>query len=170
VNPWILSGNDVYNTTGKVGIGTNTPAATLDVTGNVNVTGKINFTDASGNVALKISGFKNAGTFISLDNIKATTVVSGVYGGLSIGAVSTTFNALISGSYAMNGAYGGSGYNANQSITTTATGSLFGWGFPTAGDTSTYIITDNTNLRTYRIILQINYGFNNNFISIERLL
>ena len=34
VNPWILSGNDVYNTTGEVGIGTTTPAASalLDLT------------------------------------------------------------------------------------------------------------------------------------------
>ncbi len=33
VNPWVLSGNDVYNTTGEVGIGTNTPdvSAILDV-------------------------------------------------------------------------------------------------------------------------------------------
>ncbi len=27
VNPWVLSGNDVYNTTGEVGIGTTTPSA-----------------------------------------------------------------------------------------------------------------------------------------------
>ena len=34
VNPWVLSGNDVYNTTGEVGIGTTTPAASalLDLT------------------------------------------------------------------------------------------------------------------------------------------
>lgn len=34
VNPWVLSGNDVYNTTGEVGIGTATPAASaiLDLT------------------------------------------------------------------------------------------------------------------------------------------
>lgn len=34
VNPWVLGGNDVYNTTGDVGIGTTTPAASalLDLT------------------------------------------------------------------------------------------------------------------------------------------
>lgn len=34
VNPWVLSGNDVYNTTGEVGIGTTTPSASalLDLT------------------------------------------------------------------------------------------------------------------------------------------
>lgn len=33
VNPWVLSGNDVYNTTGKVGIGTTAPAYSLEVNG-----------------------------------------------------------------------------------------------------------------------------------------
>ena len=34
VNPWVLSGNDVYNTSGEVGIGTSSPSASalLDVT------------------------------------------------------------------------------------------------------------------------------------------
>ena len=36
VNPWVLSGNDVYNNTGKVGIGTTSPSATLDVNGTAN--------------------------------------------------------------------------------------------------------------------------------------
>lgn len=31
INPWVLSGNNVYNTSGKVGIGNNAPNATLDV-------------------------------------------------------------------------------------------------------------------------------------------
>lgn len=31
VNPWVLSGNDVYNTTGEVGIGNSSPNAKLDV-------------------------------------------------------------------------------------------------------------------------------------------
>ena len=264
VNPWILNGSDVYNTSGKVGIGTTTPAATLDVIGtanattlnltnasstpsinvkngdaaatfndnaqikmgwagsaagtsqfaqyihtrhnagatenaidfylsngtanntitsgstramsisspgNLDVAGKITFGDATGNVALKVSAFKNYGSYISMDNIKATVIVSGGYGGVSIAAVSTTFNALISGNYSMyNGVTGGGAANANQSITTTPTGMLFGWSFPTAGDTATFLITDNTNSRVYRLIVQINYSFLNNFISIERLL
>ena len=33
VNPWVLSGNDVYNNTGKVGIGTTTPSAKLNIAG-----------------------------------------------------------------------------------------------------------------------------------------
>jgi microcystin-dependent protein len=39
VNPWVLSGNDVYNTTGKVGIGNNAPTKILDVTGDAKISG-----------------------------------------------------------------------------------------------------------------------------------
>lgn len=35
VNPWVLTGSDVYNTTGNVGIGTTTPLEKLEVSGNV---------------------------------------------------------------------------------------------------------------------------------------
>lgn len=31
INPWVLKGNDVYNTSGKIGIGTNAPNAKLDI-------------------------------------------------------------------------------------------------------------------------------------------
>ena len=39
VNPWILSGTNTFNTTGNVGIGNNAPAAKLDVTGTLGVSG-----------------------------------------------------------------------------------------------------------------------------------
>lgn len=39
VNPWVLSGNDVYNNTGKVGIGNSSPTVQLDVTGDTKVSG-----------------------------------------------------------------------------------------------------------------------------------
>jgi hypothetical protein len=40
---------------------------------------------------------------------------------------------------------------------------------PNAGDGSVYIANDYTNGRVYRITLLIGVGYNNNFISIERL-
>jgi hypothetical protein len=115
----------------------------------------------------KASGFVNAGTFVSLDNIKATVTSSGNRG-LSLAAVSTTFSANISANY---GLYGGSGGYAtnNVSITTAASGSLFGYHFPTEGDGSFYTIVDKTNNIAYRITLMIGAGYYNNFISIERL-
>jgi hypothetical protein len=156
---------------GNVGINTANPTTALDVTGNINVTGKINLTDPTGNVAVKVSGLKSAGSFISLDNLKVTVLVENNYGGLSIAGVSSQFTALLSGTFGLfNNGSGGSASNAGVVITTTPSGRLFGWGFPTAGDASTYIITDITNSRSYRVTLQINYGFVNNFISIERLL
>ncbi len=152
----------------RVGIGNNAPTQALDVTGNVNITGKINVTDPSGNVVTKIAAYVNAGTFVSLDNVKATVTTSGNRG-LSIAAVSTTFNSSISGVFGMNG--GGGGYAfSNFSITTTGSSSMYGWNFGTEGDTSTYILNDKTNLRTYRITIMIGPGYLNNFISIERLL
>jgi hypothetical protein len=168
VNPWVLSGNNTFNTTGNVGIGTNAPTQALDVTGNVNVTGKINLTDPTGSVATKVSGFVNAGTFIQMDNLKVTVTTGGTRG-LSVGAVSTTFIANISGWYGLYG--GGNGYSAREiSYTTTASGSAFGWSFATEGDTAQYNILDKTSSRMYRVIMMIGFSFNNNFISIERLL
>jgi hypothetical protein len=37
INPWVLNGSDVYNTSGKVGIGTNAPSQTLDVNGTAKI-------------------------------------------------------------------------------------------------------------------------------------
>lgn len=168
INPWVLSGNNVYNTSGNVGIGTTTPTQALDVNGNVNVTGKINLTDPSGNVATKVSGLVNAGTFLSLDNLKVS-VTTGGSRGLSVGAVTTNFTANISAYYAMNGGVAGSAV-ANVAYTTTPSGAAFGWSFPSESDGSYYNILDKTNNRMYRVTLIIGASYFNNFISIERLL
>jgi hypothetical protein len=121
----------------------------------------------AGELMWKASGMVNAGTFVSLDNIKAT-VTSGSPYGLSIAAVSTTFSANISAYHAYTGGIAGGQAN-NQSITTTPTNSLFNWSFITEGDGAYYTIVDKTNNRMYRITMMIGSGFNNNFISIERL-
>ncbi|MEY3209240.1 MAG: hypothetical protein RL064_1271, partial [Bacteroidota bacterium] len=145
-----------------------TRAMSITSPGNVEITGKLDVGDAAGNVVTKVSGFVNAGTFMSLDNLKVT-VTTGGNRGLSVGAVSTTFIANISGWYGLYG--GGNGYSAREiSYTTTASGSAFGWSFATEGDTAQYNILDKTSSRMYRVIMMIGFSFNNNFISIERLL
>jgi hypothetical protein len=115
----------------------------------------------------KISGFVNAGTFVTLDNLKVTLTTDGNRG-LSVGAVSTNFTANISGWHGYTGGgSGASGYNV--AYTTTASTSTFNWGFGTEGDGSNYIINDKTNNRVYRVTMMVGASFNNNFISIERL-
>jgi hypothetical protein len=116
----------------------------------------------------RVSGFVNAGTFLTMDNLKVTVTTSG-YRGLSIGAVSTIFTANVSGWFGYTG--GGGGASAvNVAYTTTASGSAFGWGFNTEGDGAQYNIFDKTNSRMYRVTMMIGAGWNNNFISIERLI
>ena len=118
----------------------------------------------------KVSGFVNAGTFLSLDNLKVSVTTSGQRG-LSLAAVSGSFNAMISGTFGYTSGGGGQSTNGGvtYTYTTTPSGSLFGWGFPNAGDGSTYIINDTTNTRVYRVTLMIGPGYNNNFLCIERL-
>jgi hypothetical protein len=151
-----------------VGIGTNAPSQALDVTGNVNVTGKINLSDPTGSVATKAAAYVDAGTFVTLDNIKATVPTSGNRG-LSIATVSGSFSAFVNGTYTVytGGVYGG---GTSLTVNTTPSSSLFNWNFLSQGDAATYLIVDNTNRRMYRITLMIGGGYYSNLISIERLL
>jgi hypothetical protein len=115
----------------------------------------------------KASGMVAAGTFVTLDNLKATITTSGNRG-LSIGAVSTNFEADISGWYADSG--GGTARSSNNiSYTTTESTSLFGWNFTVHGNTAQYQIRDKTNDRFYRVTMMIGVSYISNFISIERL-
>jgi hypothetical protein len=118
-------------------------------------------------ITYKASGIVNAGTFVTLDNIKATVTTSGQRG-LSLATVSGTIAINMAGNYA-GAAVGFGGSSGTASITTSASTSLFGWGFTLQGDFANYIITDTTNSRAYRIIIQIGGSFNNNLVSIERL-
>ena len=139
----------------------------IDASGNVNLTGKINVTDATGNVVTKVSGYVNAGTFLTFDNLKVSVTTNGNRG-LSIATVSGSFVCNIAGTYANTG--GGSGSSARMvTYNTTPSGSPFGWHFGTEGDMVTYIINDTTNSRVYRIVMMIGLSYNNNFISMERL-
>jgi hypothetical protein len=115
----------------------------------------------------RVSGLVNAGTFLTMDNLKVT-VTTGGSRGLSVGAVSTNFTANVSGWHGYTGGGGGASAN-NVSYTTTASGSAFGWGFAAEGDGAQYNILDKTNNRMYRVTMMIGASFNNNFICIERL-
>jgi hypothetical protein len=141
----------------------------IDASGNINVTGKINFTDpnATGSVATKVSGFVNAGTFLQMENLKVT--ISTTTRSLVIAAVNSPFAANVSGWFGYSGG-GGGGSSYNVAVTTTNTNAQYSWGFATEGDAAQYNILDKTNSRMYRVIMMIGLSFNNNFISIERLL
>jgi Major tropism determinant N-terminal domain len=115
----------------------------------------------------RVSAFVNAGTFVTMDNIKATVTTSGQRG-LSLAATTGSFVIRIAGTYATAGTTGGS--TAGMTITTTPSTSMFGWDFVGAGDLATYVITDTTNSRAYRITMHIGYLYNDNMISIERLI
>ena len=126
-------------------------------------------TDPSGNVAVKAAGYVNAGSFVTLDNIKATVSTSGSRG-LCIATVSGSIVAYMAGTYGATGGVGGGALNTTFTFNTTLSTSIFGWGFNNVGDTPVYYMNDTTNNRFYRITLMIGYGYNNNFICIERLL
>jgi hypothetical protein len=123
----------------------------------------------AGELMWKASGMVGVGTFVSLDNLKCT-ITSAAQGnrGLSIGAVSTTFEADASGWYTVSGGSGGSTGN-NITYTTSASNSAFNWNFPTHGDMAQVNLRDKTNNRFYRITMMIGASYISNFISIERL-
>jgi hypothetical protein len=114
----------------------------------------------------RVSGLVNAGTFVTMDLLKATVTTSGNRG-LSLAATTGSFSIQIGGSYSVSG--GTNGSSGSATITTTPSSSQFNWNFGT-NDIATYIITDTTNSRAYRITLQIGASFNNNMITIERLV
>lgn len=156
-----MSNNIVMRTNG-------TERLRIDNSGNVNVTGKLNVTDPTGNVSIKLVTRFTAGTFINFDNLRFS-VTTGDPRGLSIATVSGTVNLYVEGRYNNGGVYG-TRTASPVAYSTTPSGSPFGWGFLSAGDTIIYHLTDADNGRLYRVTLIIMPSYINNFICIERLI
>lgn len=114
------------------------------------------------------SGYVDAGTFVTLDNIRATVTTTGNRG-LSVAAVAGSFQATISATFGFVNGNGGNATTSAVTYNTTPSGSWFGYHFPNAGDGSVYLVNDVTNNRFYRITLMIGASYLKNFVSIERL-
>ena len=140
----------------------------IDNSGNVNMTGKLNIGDPTGNVSTKLVGRLTTGNFLTFDNLRFSVTNSG---GLILATTSGSVNFYVEGRF-NNG--GGNILGARTvgvvAYNTTPSGSLFGWGFGNAGDTIIYHFTDPDNSRMYRVTLIIMPSYINNFIAIERLL
>lgn len=116
------------------------------------------------------SGWVNAGTYVTLDNVKAT-VTTGGSRGISVASVSGSFTASIGAHYMYSyaSAEGTATTWPGHTTTVNPSGSWFNWSFGNAGDTAIYYVNDYTNKRFYRITMMIGASYLNNFISIERL-
>ena len=145
------------------------PTGSTGSQGNTGSTGSIGATGATGPIAVA-SGVVNHGTFVTMDNLKFTVTSSGNRG-LSIATVSGTAALYVAASYS-GAAVGHSGSATANTVTytTTQSTSLFGWNFPTAGDWSQYVFVDPANVKMYRVNLVIGPSYNNNFISVERVV
>jgi hypothetical protein len=154
---------------GNIGINTANPTTALDVTGNVNVTGKINLTDPTGNVVTKVSGIVNAGVDVILGNLKVRMSTSGMRS-IQVSTSSGTYSVQGSCVYMAVGV----GYvtipdNSRFTITTTPT-NLSGLNYGAGGQVEIWNLVDVSNSIAWRITTIIGSGYNNNFITIERLL
>jgi len=115
----------------------------------------------------RVSGFVNAGTYVTMDNLKATVSTSGNRS-LQIATVSGSYAVFVNAVYTLfTGGTAGTG--ATFTLTTTPTLAI-NWNFTSQGDTVIYTIVDTTNSRSYRVTMMIGASYNNNMISIERLV
>ena len=137
--------------TWSIAVGTSLLADTQD-RGTITVTETVGMSNTT---ITKAAAYVDAGTFVSLDNIKCTVTTTGSRG-LSVAAVTGTFQAHISGTFGYVSGVGGSATTAPVTYTTTPSASFFGWSFPNQGDGSTYLINDVTNYRLDRKSTRLN--------------
>lgn len=145
------------------------PTGVTGSIGNTGSTGATGATGATGPIAV-VSGVVNHGTFVTMDNLKFTVTSSGNRG-LGVATVSGTAAFYVAASYSGSTVgHSGSASSGTLTYTTTTSSSVFGYGFPAAGDWSQYTFIDTVNVKMYRVNLVIGPSYNNNFISVERVV
>jgi hypothetical protein len=121
-----------------------------------------------GEITWKASGIVNSGVDVTLGNLKARMAGSGNRS-LQVSTVSGTYSVIGSGVYSYNG-IGGTTLSSLLTITTTPTYIVAGYQFGVAGSTDTWILMDAANNIAWRISMIVGFSYNNNMITIERLV
>ena len=143
----------------KVGIGTDSPTEKLEVDVNLKVTGSISSGD-------KISGTFNAGVAATLGTLSARLPASG---NRSLQIHSTTALTITGGDELMTTNIGAETFGSLAIAANTWTYVNTAANFSAHGNRHRAIFYDETSGEGYRITLIIGAGYNNNFISIEKL-
>jgi hypothetical protein len=143
---------------------------TMSTTGNVSVGGNLNVTGTSTSLVTKASGLVNAGVDVTLGNLKARIPTSGNRS-LQLSTVSGTYTVYGSDVYSAGGA-GGATIDGATPLTVTTTPAYLRApnNFNAAGQTDVWTIMDTGAGLAWRITCIIGIGYNNNMISIERLV
>lgn len=122
-----------------------------------------------GELMYKASGFVNRGVDVTLGNLKARIAATGNFS-VQLSTVSGSYSVYGSHYLVSNGSFSnGIAGSSPRSITTTPTYINSDNNFIDAGNTSVWLLMDTTAQISWRITMIVGVGFNNNFISIERL-
>jgi hypothetical protein len=122
-----------------------------------------------GELMYKASGFVNRGVDVTLGNLKARIAATGNFS-VQLSTVSGSYSVYGSHYLVSNGSFSnGIAGSSPRSITTTPTYINSDNNFIDAGNTSVWLLMDTTAQISWRITMIVGAGFNNNFISIERL-
>jgi hypothetical protein len=119
----------------------------------------------------RASGIVNAGVDVTLGNLKARIPTSGNRS-LQVSTVSGSYSVYGSAQYTAGGTIGGTNIVSGFAVSVTTTPAYLSSGnnFGTAGDAGQWIIMDTGAGLAWRISFIIGASFNNNLITIERLV
>ena len=124
-----------------------------------------------GELLTKASGFVNAGDYVTLGNLKARIPTSGNRS-LQISTVTGTYSVYGSGVSVFSSNVGSTTITSSSPLSVSTTPAYLNSGntFGTFGGTDTWNIMDTSNSIAWRISCIIGASYNNNMISIERLV